>query len=81
MIALLQTINNNMCSALLCGTSHSAESLINAVEESQPDASLVIQILHVLYMCLVRKHAYGKLLEHKVPILSDNSPKNGPHCS
>ena len=39
--------NYNMCSALLCGTSHSAESLINAVEESQPDVSLVIQILHV----------------------------------
>ena len=40
-------IRNYMCCALLCGTSHSAESLINAVEESQPDASLVIQILHV----------------------------------
>ena len=44
MTALLQTI---MCSALLCGTSHSVESLIDVVEESQPDASLVIQILHV----------------------------------
>ena len=43
--------NYNMCSALLCVTSHSAESLINAVEESQPDASLVIQILHVYVSC------------------------------
>ena len=43
MTALLQTI----CAVLSFVEPPSVESLIDVVEESQPDASLVIQILHV----------------------------------